>query len=478
MKLYEDIADTLSKKGIDLCVGSIYDYQQVWKSWYKGNVADFHFYSEVVNGQKVMKERLTMNTPKKNCEDIAKLLWTEKTRIELDNEESTKRLWKVLDSNENEFTVNFPIFLEKGCALGTGALIEYKNSEDKTIIDYVSGDVIIPYKFTNSYINAIITISRFKEKTKKKKWIYTHITYHEYEKGVYRTLNELYRSESETELGKEVNFNSMFPDTKETEEIETEAPRFQIFKTNMANNIDMDSPMGISVLANSIDRYKSIDMKYDSFYREFKLGKKRILVDPTAMKASMQSDENGNVRNVQYFDVNDEAYVGVNGMENQPVKDIDFSLRTQEHIDSINMDLNWLSANLGLGNNFYKFENGGLRTATEIISENADAFRTKVHYDIIVNNVIENLVKAICEMENIPYSNITIVSDDSIIEDKNTEQVRALQEVTQGLRSKKSYLMDIKGMTDKEAEQELAEIESEKQSNASAFGFNDSEEEI
>jgi A118 family predicted phage portal protein len=179
----------------------------------------------------------------------------------------------------------------------------------------------------------------------------------------------------------------MFPDMKETEEIETEAPRFQIFKTNMANNIDMDSPMGISVLANSIDRYKSIDMKYDSFYREFKLGKKRILVDPTAMKASMQSDENGNVRNVQYFDVNDEAYVGVNGMENQPVKDIDFSLRTQEHIDSINMDLNWLSSNLGFGNNFYKFENGGLRTATEIISENADAFRTKVHYDIIVNNV-------------------------------------------------------------------------------------------
>lgn len=471
MELYDNIAKTLRKKGINLCVGDIYDYQQIWKSWYRGNVADFHFYNEIVNGQSIQKERLTMNMPKKNCEDISKLLWTEKTQIELDNEESTKKLWEILDSNENGFTVNFPIFLERGCAIGTGALIEYKNNEDKTIIDYITGDVIIPYKYTNSYINGIITVSRFKEESRKKKWIYTHITYHEYEDGKYTTLNELYRSESETELGREINFNSMFPDIKESDEIETNTPRFQIFKPNLANNLDMDSPMGISILANSIDRYKSIDMKYDSFYREFKLGKKRILVDPTAMKATMQADEDGNVRHVQYFDSNDEAYVGINGMEGQPVKDIDFSLRADDHIKSINMDLNWLSSNIGLGNNFYKFDDGGLKTATEVMSENADAFRTKVHYDIIVNNVIENLVKVICEMESIPYTRITIIPDDSIIEDKNSEQIRALQEVSQGLRSKKSYLTDVKGMSDEEATTELELITNEKQSNQEAFGF-------
>lgn len=471
MELYENIANALRKKGINLMVGDIYDYQQIWKSWYKGNVADFHFYNEVVNGQTVQKERLTMNMAKKNCEDVAKLLWTEKTQIELDNEESTKKLWEVLDSNENKFTVNFPIFLEKGCAVGTGALIEYKNSEDKTIIDYLMGDVIIPYKFTNSYINGIVTISRFQEETRKKKWTYTHITYHEYEAGKYRILNELYKSDNETQLGREINFNSMFPDIKESDEIETDAPRFQVFKPNLANNLDTDSPMGISIFANSIDRYKSLDMKYDSFYREFKLGKKRILVDPTAMKATMQADENGNVRHVQYFDSNDEAYVGINGMEGQPVKDIDMSLRTEEHINAINVDLNWLSSNIGLGNNFYKFDNGGLKTATEVMSENADAFRTKVHYDIIVNDVIDCLVRAVCEMEGISYNRVTIIPDDSIIEDKNTERVRALQEVGQGLRSKKSYLTDIEGMTDEEAEIELQLIQDEKISNQEAFGF-------
>lgn len=477
MELYNNIANVLSKKGINLVVGDIYDLQEIWKSWYRGSVDDFHYYNAKVNGKTVRKERLTMNMPKKICEDIGKILWTEKTRIELSNKNATKRLWEVLDSKENSFTINFPVFLEKGLAIGTGALIEYKDNQDKTIIDYLTGDVIIPYKYTNSYIKGLITISRFCEVTgKNKKIYYTHITYHEYENGTYRKLNELYKSNTETKLGKEIDFSLRFPNIKETEEIQTTTPRFQIFKPNIANNYDTDSPMGISVLANSIDRFKGIDMKYDSFFREFKLGKKRILVDPTAMKATTSADEDGNIHQVQYFDSEDEAYIGINGMEDQPVKDVDFSLRAQEHIDSINAELNWLSSNVGLGSNYYKFDGASVKTATEVMSENAEAFRTKVHYDIIVNDILYDLVKVVCEMEGIKTNKITIVPDDSIIEDKNTEQLRAQQEVIAGLRSKKSYLMDIKGMTEQEAEEELQKIQDEKISNQEAFGFEPKEE--
>ena len=476
MELYNNIASTLSKKGINLVVGSIYDFQQIWKSWYRGNVNDFHYYNARVNGKNVKCERKTMNMPKKVCEDVAKLLWTEKTRIDLSNKKATERLWQVLDSKENSFTVNFPIFLEKALAIGTGVLVEYQNEQGKTLIDYLDGTVFIPYKYTNGYISGGITVSRTVEEIRKKKIYYTHITYHEYENGIYRRYNELYKSSIEAELGKEDNFHDKFPNIKELEEIETTTPRFQVFKPNLANNFDMDSPMGISILANSIDRFKSIDMKYDSFYREFKLGKKRILVDPTAMKATMNADTEGNTHLVQYFDTDDEAYVGINGMEGQPVKDIDFSLRTQEHLDAINADLDWLSSNVGLGGNFYKFDGKATKTATEVISENSDAFRTKVHYDIKVNDVIYDLVKVICEMEGIKTNKITIIPDDSIIEDKNTEQLRAQQEVTAGLRSKKSYLMDIKGMSEQEAEEELQKIQDEKMSNQEAFGIIPSEE--
>ena len=472
MDFYNNIASTLNKKGINLTVGTIYDLMAVWKSWFRGNVNDFHYYTEVVCGKSVNCERLTMNMPKRNCEDIASLLWTEKTRIDLSNKTATKRLWEVLDSKENSFTVNAPIFIEKVLALGTGVTVEYKDENNKTIIDYIDGDLVIPYKFTNGYINGLITVSRYVEEKGNKKTYFTHLTYHEYTDGKYLKLNEVYKSNTETSLGKQLNFNEIFPTVKESEIIITRFPYFQVWKLPIANNFDTGSPMGLSILANSIDRYKSIDTKYDSFYNEFILGKKRIIVDQSAMKGQMTTDEDGNQRFVQYFDKNDKVYQAINAEMKEPVKEVDFTLRKDEHIDSINADLNWLSEDLGLGANWYKFDGAGVKTATEVISENSKAFRTKKHYEITINDCVYDLVRAVCELEGIKTNNIIITPDDSIIEDKNTEMTRAQMEVTQGLRSKKSYLMEIKGMSEEEAEKELAKIQEEKISNQEAFGFN------
>ena len=153
-----------------------------------------------------------------------------------------------------------------------------------TIIDYVTGDVVIPYKYTNSYIYGLITISRYSEiedvESEKEKLIYfTHITYHEYENGIYKKKNELYKSENEQELGEEVSFQEHFPGVKKEDSVETDTPYFQVMGPNLANNLDMSSPLSLSIFANSIDRFKSIDVKYDSFMQEFVLGRKRILVD-------------------------------------------------------------------------------------------------------------------------------------------------------------------------------------------------------
>ncbi len=479
MKFYEDIANTLSKKNINVTVGTIYDLMAIWKSWYRGSVNDFHYYTERIDGKDVECERLTMNMPKKLCEDIAKLLWTEKTRIDLSNKNATKRLWEVLDSKENSFTTNLPIFIEKTMlALGNGATVEYKDENNHTIIDYIYGDVVLPYKYTNSYIYGMITVSRFVEKKGNKKIYYTHLTYHEFTGSLYIKYNELYKSNTDSSIGKEIEFNTIFPNIKESEVIKTNNPHFQIWKPNLANNFDTSSPMGISIFANSIDRFKSLDVKYDSFYNEFILGKKRILVDQSAMKGQMEvNQQTGESHFVQYFDKNDKVYVGINAEMKEPVKEIDFKIRYQEHIDSINADLNWLTENVGLGSNYYKFNGTGTKTATEVISENSQAFRTKVHYQTIVNDCVYELVRAVCELEGIKTNNITITPDDSIIEDKNAETTRAQMEVTQGLRSKKSYLMDIKGMSEEEAEKELERIQEEKMRNQEAFGFNSNIEE-
>ena len=150
-------------------------------------------------------------------------------------------------------------------------------------------------------------------------------------------------------------------------------------------------------------------------------------------------------------------------MEEQPVKEIDFTLRTDAFIKGINADIDYASSNMGLGANWLKFDGAGVKTATEVISENSEAFRTKKHNDTVVTNLIYDLVAAICEMAGIETGEIKIETDDSIIEDKEAERVKAQSEVVQGLRSKTNYLTEIRGLTEQEAAEEMAQMQAEKQ---------------
>lgn len=442
-------------------MGNIYDFMAIWKSWYRGSVNDFHYFTiKLANGQEKNCERLTMNMPKKVCEDFAKLLWSEKVQITLDKKKNTERLWKILNSNENDFMTNFPDFLERAVfGLGTGVTVEYLK-DNKTTIDYIDGDAVMPYKYTNSYINGLITVSRFKRGTVQKPIYFTHITYHEFypTENRYTRLNELYKSSGEDALGEEIPLKEEFPNLEEFEEFTTDNPHFQVWKPLIANNLDTGSPMGISILANHIDKFKAIDTKYDSFNREFKTGKKRVLVDRSAVKKEFDSETLGFV---SYFDTNDEVYVAMGGMDNQPVKEIDFSLRYQEHINSINSELNYLSAGVGLGQNYYEFNGQGVKTATEVISENSDTYRTKVHHQIMINKCLTGLVKAICELENIPFKTINIAFDDSIIEDENALIDRGIKLYTNKVISLEEFMRKYLHYDDAKVKEELEKIQNE-----------------
>lgn len=466
--IYANIQKNLRGKGINVASCSIYDLIQLWKQWYRGNVDKFHLYTiKDAEGKIVNKERLTLNMAKLVSEDFAKLLWTEKTQINLDNKEKTKKMWEILDSKKNSFSVNFPIFLERVFALGTGMLIEYVDN-DEIIIDYVDAECIIPYNYTNGYIYGVITVSRTTENATDDEKQYKNIlTFHEYSNGVYSKYSQLFIAKDEKDLGEEVPFEEYYPNVENPVIIKTDVPLFQIIKPNIANNFDTDSPMGISIYANCIDKMIAADKEYDSFDKEFELGRKRVAVDQTALKATT-SIQDGKVSQTRYLDTDDLVYVAIPGMEHQPIKEIDMSLRTQEHIDGINFQLNMLSIGLGFGTERYRFDGKGVKTATEVISENSETFRTREHHLIVVKDVVYDLVKSICFLAGIDTKEINIVSDDSIIEDNAKKKQEDIQEVNAGLKSKKRYLMENKGLSEQEAIEELNTIKEENKGNTFA----------
>ena len=474
MTIYEDLKKQLHKKGVDIINTDYYELIDVWKSWYKGVVDDFHFYNiKIADGTEVQCEKKTMSMAKKSSEDMLKLNWSNKCDIKLATDEKTKKLWSVLDSKQNNFTIMFPQMLEIAFALGTTGITEYQDELGRTRIEYINDpSSIVPYAYDNFNITGFVVFNQWQESENNKPVFYTHLTYHEFKtarnendeiKQYYRKYNELYKSKDQNQLGKEIPFESMFENVEEFVEYETDTPHFQIIKPPIVNNVDIDTPMGISIFANSIDKLKAIDNKYDSFDMEFVDGKRRILVDKTALKAAPQVDADGSISQQLFFDRNDRTYVAMNGMKDQPVKDISFDLRYKEHIDSINAELNWYSSALGFGEDFYKFDGSGRATATEIISQNDDAFRTKQVYETVIKDVIIDLVKSVCYLEGIELSEdeIEITMDYSRFENQTATQQRLEREVARGITSKVEYRMKVYGETEEIARQKIEEIKND-----------------
>lgn len=471
MDFYNDLRKQLNEKGINLINTDYYELIDVWKSWYKGVVEDFHFYNvKYADGTTGAVEKKTMSMAKKSAEDMMKLNWSNKCDIKLGDDEKTKKLWKVLDSKQNNFTIMFPQMLEIAFALGTTCISEYKDELGRTRIEYINDPaVIVPYAYDNFNITGFVVFDRWQETEKNKPVFYTHLTYHEFKteknendeiKQIYRKYNELYKSKTQNKLGKEIEFAEKYPNVEELVEYETDTPHFQIIKPPIVNNADITIPMGISIFANSVDKLKAIDNKYDAFDQEFIDGKRRILVDRTALKAAPKVNEDGTISEQLYFDKNDRTYVAINGMKDQPIKEICFDYRYKECIDSINAELNWYASALGFGEDFYKFDGNGQATATEIISQNDDAFRTKQVYETVIKDVIIDLVKSVCYLEGIEISEdeIEITMDYSRFENQTATQARLEREVAKGITGKVEYRVKVYGETEDIAKQKIEEI--------------------
>ena len=116
------------------------------------------------------------------------------------------------------------------------------------------------------------------------------------------------------------------------------------------------------------------------------------------------------------------------------------TLRTAEHNAGLQDMLNALSSRCGFGEGHYRFDNGSIATATQVISENSNMFRTMKKHEIILRDVLEELARIILRLGNAVLHMgldedvaISIDFDDSIIEDKQTDFNRTLQLLNAGL---------------------------------------------
>lgn len=444
----------------------MYESIDVWKDLYKGYHKDIHevAYHTIEKGKQTRRLR-TLNMPKVASEEMASLVFNEKCYISISDE----RLGNFIDNvlSDNKFYKNFQDNLEYMFAL-SGMVIKPYAQDGKIKLSFVTADCFIPLSWDNQGVKEAVFVNEFSKGTKH----YTHLEWHTWEGNILIIRNTLHVSEKKGELGVDITgrFEEFFPGVA-TEAIlpvnpKKKANSFAYFKPNIANNVDTQSPLGISIYGNSKDTIELIDTVYDSFYREFKLGKKRIAVPSYMVKTEVDIPTGGLKR---YFDAEDETYEGFPyGGDKDEVKDLSVPLRVQEHISAINEALSLFAMQTGFSSGTFSFDGQSMKTATEVVSEQSKTFKSKKSHETVIEAGLQELVASIVQIADVygihkapdDYE-VTVAFDDSIAEDKTAEMTRSIQLVSNKLSSKKREIMKVHGLTEEEAERLIAEINEE-----------------
>lgn len=452
----ESVIKYLNKElGYDIS-SSYYKNIKDWQDWWKGFHQPFHEFTEVNGAQTKKRELYTLKMAKKVCEDWASILLNEKTQIIVDDEASKTFLLGADDEageggvlGSNNFWSEGNALIEKAFYSGTGAIVlrfegmvvlgeaVTKDQSTRIRIECLPAMNIVPLTIKHKKIVDVALVSEVMSKGKKYIYIETHVK----EADGYHITNAYFKDEHGM-LKPEPLPEGIAPSINTKSDI----PLFVVIKPNIVNNIDDSTGLGISVYANAIDSLMGVDLAYNNFNRDFKLGGKKVFINEDLTK----QDEQGNTITPddiaqQLFISTGDGFLDKDGNNNQ-ICEYNPSLRVAENKDGIQGQLDYLSFKCGLGTKHYQFNAGSIVTATQYMGDKQELVQSASKHYIVISKALKDLVKAIlwagkeiCGQPVNPDSKVSIKFDDSYVIDKESERLRDQQEVRDGLLNKWEY---------------------------------------
>ena len=324
----------LSKEFKDIFeVGGVPSFNQfyyfgifIWKYLYKGFYSPWHrILSPTIANPRNRRDLERMDTAKAICAELAGVVWSEQCEVHVSQEGETQPLEEFVHDVlvRNGFWTKMQEHIEQVLALGGGAVKawyeEKRDSQGNVIpgggqirLGFCMADQFVPTAWDNAQVTDGVFISR----EAKDGYYYTRLEWHKWDGLTYYISNEAFRTEykqpdpgmteSQDILGFRYPLNEIYPFLNEETALQgLTTSLFAYYRTAVANNIDDNSPLGVSIYANAMSTLKALDICYDSFIREFRLGKKRIIV-PAQCIRTIADPDTGEMR--RYFDASDEAY--------------------------------------------------------------------------------------------------------------------------------------------------------------------------
>lgn len=355
------------------------------------------------------------------------------------------------------------IRLEGACAVG-GIILKPYVRNGVILPDCITQDKFIPIEYGNGVIIAAVFI----DQQVKGKNFYTRLekqTY-SYEDKTHTIESHFFVSQTPDNIGQEIQYEKLNTDMWTGIDpyicIEgVDRPLFAFWRVPFANQIDSDSPLGVSVYSRAVKLIMEADLQWDRFLWEFEGGE--LAVDAGEEVLRTRPGEQGNM--VDTPKTRDRLFRKFNISTDEDGKSFynvfNPNLRDESIANGLDKIIRKIEYACALAYGTISDPNNVDKTAEEIRSSKQRSYAAVSDMQTSLEAVLEDYIYAcdvmtsICHLAPEGEYETSFNWGDGVLEDGDKEQVIRLNEVNSGLLSKVEYLKWRYGLTDEQAQEML-----------------------
>jgi A118 family predicted phage portal protein len=358
-----------------------------------------------------------------------------------------------LDSVYQKVLKDLRIQTEYGCALG-GLVFKPYPVDDDIVTQYIRANGFFPVSFDSS---GKITNGAFIEQIRKGKKIYTRLEVHTLNNNTMLIQNLAYKSDNDKSLGSQIPLGEVeaWADLAESAEFQgVKKLPIGYFKVPLANTIDANSPLGVSVFSRAIGLIKEADRRYSSLCWELEAKEAAIHVaesmldyDKTTDRVSYPAGKERLYRKLRYnLGPQDKALIDVYSPD----------IRTEPLYKAYQAQLRMIEFVCGLAYGTISDPQETDKTAEEVRASKQRLYATVTDIQNALETALIDLIDAIAfwasqNGKTVEKYTPMFTWDDSIIVDSNALAQRALLEKNAGIIDDVQYLIETRGMGEEEA---------------------------
>lgn len=402
-------------------------------------------WSNIFNGNEpwIDKDTVSLHVAKTMCEKVAKAV-----TIEFKSECDDKYINLIYQKFLKNKRKNVEYAIGKSCIFFKPT---YENGSIK--VTTIQADKFIPVKFDDSgdLLGAI-----FIDQITNGNDIYTRLEYNELKGNVLEIRNIAYKGKKNgVILSNKINLESVdkWKEIAEVSAIEgVDKLLGGFFTMNNTNNVDNNSPLGVSLFHNAIDTLKEIDKQFSRTLWEYEGSELAIDIDETMLEIDKKGNTiypNGKRRLYRKIITGDEDKEKWNIFSPE--------IRDTALFNGLNELLRQAELQCGLAVGTLCKPELIEKTATEIKTGKQDYYVTVSDIQTSLQQAFEDLIYGIyvlCKLYDLPVNNtynVTFDWDDSILVDKEALQRQSLTERNAEIIDDIQYIMETRDYSEKEA---------------------------